>query len=793
MFSGKRLVQRSGKIRFLRDFLKKEHYIYISACYGSGKTVLLRQLQSACETRHTVAFFDCATEDWGAFSETLRDKKIELMIIDHLHCADHETLDAIADMLRAPGTNFFVVLAGRQKMPSAFRSLYAQDHLSVLTPDFMRFTLEEIIQLFLEYNISLDVPTANNLLEATDGSAIVLRLTAIKMMENPNLPQFSIMPSVKHDMKRLLLHEVFMKYPPEDQELLLSMAPFESFRAPLAVALTHHDTASQRLHAIAESACLLELVPPEQFVFSEVMREVLCEHLLAVRGQAYIAQAHAKAASYYDQQGDIPNALKEYAIVNDQENIRKLLLLNVTKQGGSDFYIEAMPYYLSIPEEEILASPVLMQGLSMLLSLTCHAQESERWYDELKQFRDRAAQDSPERKIAQDALNYLDIALPHHGIKNFPNLLLSIAKADHYVPASPWLHGASIVGNNPSIINGGKDFSTWMPHAHRINHLFTKPIISTMGLHASGAGDAVWGETLFEMSQSDDYQDALRFVYAGLLASSKDTETQFAAIGIQNRILIAQGSISQADEVLSEYKRQLPFNAPCYLRKNLDVLILHNQLLQGHSYAAIKWLNSEAPNEKQEFIVLDRYRYMLKLRLYIIEGRWEEAYFLIVRLQQYFTTYKRVYMYIQLKLLEAVTLKKTGSGKWQEALNEALSLAKRYHLIRVVADEGMAISDMLGCFRFSDDAWYHAVCRLTKAQAAKYPRYLLPKIQRPLFTDKEYAVYQLLISGCRNAKIAATLNISECTVKMHVSQIYKKMGVSSRSEAINRASELGDI
>lgn len=793
MFSSKRIILRTNKILTLREILKKEHIVFLSACYGSGKTVLLQQLQSVYEKQHAVAFFDCATEEWGLFSAALHDKQIELLIIDHLHRADHETLSAIAGMLNTPNTNFYVLLAGRQKMPAEFRSLYAQDHMCVLTPNFLMFTQEEIIQLFLEYNISLDVPTTKYLLEATDGSAIVLRLTAIKMMENPGVSLFSIMPFVKHDIKQLLLHEVFMKYLQEDQDLLLSMAPLESFTGQMAAALTHHDAASQRLQAIAESAYLLDFVPPDQFVFSNLMREALCEHLSAVHGQAYIAKQHALAASYYDQQGDIPNALKEYAIVNDQENIRKLLLLNTTKREGSGFYIEAMPYYLSIPKEEILASPVLMQGLSILLSLTCHAQESERWYDELKKFCEHASADSPQRKIAQDALNYLDIALPHHGTKNLPIFLFSLIKATHDAPAFPWMHGTSIVGNSPSIINGGKDFSAWMPHAHRINRLFINPIISTKGVYASGAGNVVWGEALFEMSQSDDYQDALRFVHAGLLASSEDMETQFAAIGVENRILIAQGSIRQADELLSEYKRQLPPKISYYLRANLEMLILHNQLLQGHTYAAIKWLNSDAPNEKQGLIILDRYRYMLKLRLYIIEGRWEEANFLIICLKQYFNTYKRTYMYIQLKLLEAVVLKKTGNGKWQESLNEALALAKKYRLIRVIADEGMAISDMIVCSRCEDDVWYQTVCRQTKAQAAQYPRYLLSTVHRPILTDKEYAVYQLLISGCRNAKIAATLNISECTVKMHVSQIYKKMGVSSRAEAINRASELGDI
>ena len=50
-----------------------------------------------------------------------------------------------------------------------------------------------------------------------------------------------------------------------------------------------------------------------------------------------------------------------------------------------------------------------------------------------------------------------------------------------------------------------------------------------------------------------------------------------------------------------------------------------------------------------------------------------------------------------------------------------------------------------------------------------------------------------MIAGYKNAKIASILNISERTVKYFCGLIYQKLGVSTRAEALNRASELGDI
>jgi DNA-binding NarL/FixJ family response regulator len=51
-------------------------------------------------------------------------------------------------------------------------------------------------------------------------------------------------------------------------------------------------------------------------------------------------------------------------------------------------------------------------------------------------------------------------------------------------------------------------------------------------------------------------------------------------------------------------------------------------------------------------------------------------------------------------------------------------------------------------------------------------------------TDREIEVLQLLSQGLANKQIAATLGISEHTVKFHVSGIYAKLGAASRTEAV---------
>jgi DNA-binding CsgD family transcriptional regulator len=60
-------------------------------------------------------------------------------------------------------------------------------------------------------------------------------------------------------------------------------------------------------------------------------------------------------------------------------------------------------------------------------------------------------------------------------------------------------------------------------------------------------------------------------------------------------------------------------------------------------------------------------------------------------------------------------------------------------------------------------------------------------------TDRESAVLQRLIRGERTAEIAEGLFVSESTVRNHLSAVYRKVGVKTKSELVARILELGRI
>ena len=57
-------------------------------------------------------------------------------------------------------------------------------------------------------------------------------------------------------------------------------------------------------------------------------------------------------------------------------------------------------------------------------------------------------------------------------------------------------------------------------------------------------------------------------------------------------------------------------------------------------------------------------------------------------------------------------------------------------------------------------------------------------------SNREYEVLQLLVKGYSNAEIAENLFLSLSTIKTHVSSLFIKMDVRSRTQAIEKAKRL---
>ena len=66
-------------------------------------------------------------------------------------------------------------------------------------------------------------------------------------------------------------------------------------------------------------------------------------------------------------------------------------------------------------------------------------------------------------------------------------------------------------------------------------------------------------------------------------------------------------------------------------------------------------------------------------------------------------------------------------------------------------------------------------------------------MQSDAISEREIQVLSLVAAGKRNKEIAADLYIAEDTVKMHVRNIFSKLDVTDRTEAVTVALRRGII
>jgi LuxR family maltose regulon positive regulatory protein len=150
---------------------------------------------------------------------------------------------------------------------------------------------------------------------------------------------------------------------------------------------------------------------------------------------------------------------------------------------------------------------------------------------------------------------------------------------------------------------------------------------------------------------------------------------------------------------------------------------------------------------------------------------------------------------IEVLILQAMALQALDDTDQALAtLQQALTLAEPEGHVRVFVDEGTPMARLL----------YEAAARgiapdyigklLAAFEAPEYGDRGVPPHTQPLIeplSERELEVLQLIAEGLSNRQIAQSLFISPNTVRVHTSNIYGKLGVSSRTQAVAKAKGLG--
>lgn len=437
---------------------------------------------------------------------------------------------------------------------------------------------------------------------------------------------------------------------------------------------------------------------------------------------------------------------------------------------------EYRKWFLMLTDEQLDAYPELVCGLIQILIID----------GEL----DRAYQLT--ESLPEDSIYQIKTKMMLPGLDEYERTrVMSLIREQNWGGT-----GQVLTGGRPSVING-----IWDMTSHYEDILQEKEIVKdSLRLLYPDNWSQIYDIARAEvMYQQNDCYNALVLVVSTIphLKDKQDMRILFAALALEMFILVLNGQASTSEALITNLQQQIrENNLEAYL-PNIDAMTAWAAMYDGDYVKVTRWMREAAPDEFGRFCMLDLFRYMVKMRAYIIQGKYLAVTALAGRLQPLLEKGGRRMDLCELHLIWAMS--EHGAGRIEEALEHlgrALELSERYQYSRLIADEAQRMYILLKLYRkrFGKSPYLDSVLEMTEKTAAIHPRYLKSQLpEMPALTETELRILRLVADCKTNAEIAEISEIAVETAKRHCKNILAKLEVKNRHQAVQRAIELGII
>ena len=480
----------------------------------------------------------------------------------------------------------------------------------------------------------------------------------------------------------------------------------------------------------------------------------------------------------------------KYLSLEDRQNIRVLrhasdatLKINILESiMRRPFYTlqalwEYRKWFLELTEEQLNEHPLLMQGLVQIYGLQGDLESAQTVLDRM-----------PEGSHYQLNAGLMMPDITHEKMHDIARKLQEKGGlSDNYV----------LTAGRPSILNGAWDMT---PYADLLLEQDESMRETLRMLFPKQT------QIIYELSQAEalywrnDCYKALMLIVSNipLLKEVQDMRLLFTALTFEIYILVINGQAVSIEALMSNLRQQLKSSELEAYLPNIDAMEAWTSMYDGDYAGVTRWMRTGAPDEYSKFCMLDLFRYMIKMRAYIIQGKYLSVTALCRRLLPLLEAGRRYMDTCELHIIWAMS--DHADGREEEALDHiasALELSRQYRYDRIFADEGQRMFKLLKLYRkkrcsVQKDLYLEQLISMAEKTAALHPRYLksqLPK--QTALTDTEMRVLRLLSDYKTNAEISEITGMAEETAKKHCKHIIAKLEVSNRYQAVEKAVELG--
>ena len=757
--------------------MERGRVLFFSAPCGFGKTVTAERL-----IRQTGKKYRGVSGDRVLFEQLIEDPNWEILFVDDLQMMQEEKdLQALCSLIRENPDRRFI-LASRGLPPGCLMAFQYTGLMTVLHADVLLFDREDIRKLFQEWEVPVTDSELSGVTKESIGHPLGVVITIRHMAEGQTFGP-ELVAGAFREVFRYFETAIYKRFDLNIRRFLLELAPFEQFDLDMARIVSGDPRVGEMLDWLQRNPPMLRYDETQRFHFWPQFRAFLMWEMDREYPEEKKKTLYSRGGMYYELKEDFVHAMDCYIRGGDHSKVSELLIRSAELHPGMGHYYEMEKYYHSLPEKEILASPALMQAMSMLCAMEMDYEKSEQWYEALKQFAEQCDRMDAGGRQARSRLAWLDISLPQREVSGLTDTIPAVFRLlrGKEITLPPF----SVTSTLPSIMNGGKDFSDWSKKDDMLYQVLRIPVEAVLGKDGVGLADCAIAESKFEKGEDITHRMLSLVQRAGEIQRNGTPDIEFAVTGLLIRSQMASGRSDDAVRTMEQLRTRFAENGLDRFLPNMDAMRCRMDLYVGDLDRADDWYREKAPRDLMKLNVMKRYQYLTQAMVELAAGKNQDVLLTLSSLELYCRTCRRHLDSIHLLIIRAIACWREKDKTWKTYLDEALDIAEEYQFIRPVSGYGAAVLPLLEeCSRDDQNKWYLRLMAAVREQAAYYPAFLQPRTAPgESLTATELQILRLICADKSNAEIGKIMDIKLPTVKTHVSHILDKLGVSRRSEA----------
>lgn len=769
------------------------------------------------------------------------------VFLDDLHfVSSRPMLGFMRELLASapPGIRWF--LASRLVPEVGLPRLVVGDEAMVIRAEELRFSHSEVGEFFRRTgDVAVSEAEVQAIHAGTEGWPAAVQLYRLAL--GSSAVRESLMRGRAHHPRELtdyLADNVLARQKPQIQEFLLRTSVLARMSVPLCNAVLEREDAQEVLGYLERTGLFVRRVESEQqwFTYHALFSGFLQDHLRAANPEI-VGDLHRRAAQWHCEQGHFEDALHHFSSAGEHAQAAEVFELWADRLVPDGHMVTVDRWSDNVPIEELEKRPGLVVKIVWALSFLSRHRKIDPLLRLLRTIpASAAATGDPRVALSMAAIMKDDLAQMTDSItmidtgvvspsrfRNFELSAVSNARGYHAMAAGHYdealrflargralsdLAGAtftwaySIGKTGLTLVSQGRLREALMQFRSALSdpRMYSDESVSTACL-ACGLIMALYEADELDLAMSQFAQ------YREIISDAGIHDYLVIAYRAIARIHDLHGEAAEALAILDEaeqlaYSGQWPRAVRLIgwervrrelMAGRLDRAQIIAGRMEGEEVAADSdWVRI---SEDAEDTVIGR------IRLHIHARRAREALRMIQPCLRQATLRTRVHRQIKLHALAALAHRQQGNDNLaHRSIEQALVLAAPDGYVRAFVDEGEGMSQLLlehmksranGTGAPTAAETHVFLARLIGTSLPETPVTRVsvrsdrpPAILEP-FTEREKKILSMIVNYMSNEQIAAAMFVTRDTVKYHLKNIYAKLGVKTRLEAIRSVREQG--